>query len=84
MADCDDYFEPQEFNAAFQDQIIHKIRSDRNLDRSYKKWLILCWFDTVYGQWNGSRFDLKDSRAKMSNYLAKSPYTTFEELIDAN
>lgn len=82
MADCDGFFEGIPFEPEYQDAAVHFVWSADFYDPAYKKWLITCWFDTTYGTWNGNRFDLGASRTEMSRYLASTPYSTYEELID--
>lgn len=83
--ECDGYFAPYgiPFDDAYQDEAVHTVRSDGTLSDNEKKWLILCWFDNTYGEWNGSRFDMRNSRAMMSAFLRSTPYATFEELFAA-
>lgn len=85
MADCDGFFDERGigYGEEWEDAAVYAVRSADFYDPAYKKWLIICWYDTSYGQWNGSRFNLKDSRAKMSHYLGTTSYNTFEELIAA-
>jgi hypothetical protein len=85
MADCDGFFDNEgiPYKDEFQDAAVRAVLSADFYDPGYKKWLIQCWFDTTYGEWQGSRFDLKDSRDKMSNYLAGQPQSTYEALIEA-
>lgn len=83
--DCDGFFTELgiPFLEAFADEAVRAVYTADFYDPSYKKWLIICWFDTTYGTWTGSRFALNDSRAKMSEYLAQTTYSSFEELLDA-
>ena len=82
---CDGYYESANipYLPEYADNAVYWTRSDPNLSWMEKKQLILCWFDTTYGSWNGSRFDLNDSRAQMSKFLKSTKYATFEELIQA-
>lgn len=86
MNDCDGWFDERgiPYESSFEDAAVSEVYSWDHYDPAYKKWLIQCWFDTTYGQWNGSRFDLKESRQMMALYIRNSPYATFEELIDSN
>lgn len=81
---CDGYFDNTgiEFLPSYEDQAIYFVRSDPNLIYYEKKELILCWYDTTFGQWNGSRFDLGESRRRMSSWLKNNNYQTFEELLE--
>lgn len=83
--ECDGYFDGTgiEFHPNYEDQMVYYVWSDPNEGYDYKKWLILCWFDTTFGQWNGFRYDLKNSRVKMSQFLTNSRYATFEEIFEA-
>ena len=83
MENCDGFFEAEgiPYLPSFEAAAVRAVRSADFYDPTYKKWLIMCWFDVTYGIWNSSSFDLRDSRAKMSNFLARTPYSTFEELI---
>lgn len=83
MAECDGFFDAEgiPFESAFEDAAVRAVKVADFHDPEYKKWLILCWFDTTYGQWNGSRFDLNDSRVQMAKYLAGTSYTTYEALL---
>jgi hypothetical protein len=83
MKECDGFFDREgiPYREEFQDAAVRAVRAADFYNPPYKKWLILCWFDTCYGIWNGTRFDLRDSRVQMSDYLTKSPYRTFEELL---
>lgn len=82
---CDEYFERESipYEPAYEDAAVYNVRSNPDLDPQYKKELIICWFDTTYGEWNGSRYNLNDSRAQMSKFLKSTKYATFEELIQA-
>lgn len=82
---CDEYFERESipYEPAYADAAVYNVRSNPDLDPFYKKELIICWFDTTYGEWNGSRYDLKDSRAMMSKFLQGTKYSTFEKLLEA-
>lgn len=84
MPECDGFFDEAgiPFEPEFEDAAVYAVRSADFYDPVYKKWLILCWFDTTFGQWNGSRFDLKNSRSKMSKFLSSTIYDSFEELIE--
>lgn len=81
---CDGYYESAgiPYEPAYADNAVYWTRSDPNLGWGEKKQLIICWFDTTYGEWNGSRYDMKDSRAQMSIFLKSTKYATFEELIN--
>ena len=83
MAECDGFFDEAgiPFEPEYQDAAVYAVWSADFYDPPYKKWLILCWFDTTYGQWNGNRYDLKNSRVTMADFLSKSKYGTYEELI---
>jgi len=83
MSICDDFFEEAGilFNPDNQDDAVWAVWSADFYDPEYKKELILCWFDTTFGEWNGNRFNLRDSRARMSLFLNKGAYDTFEELL---
>lgn len=81
--ECSGYFDGSgiEFHPSYQDAAVYWVRSDPHLNWIEKKELILCWFDTAFGQWNGFRYDLKDSRSKMSAFLKTAGYDSFEQLL---
>lgn len=85
MTECDGFFDQAQipFDPAFEDEAIYWARSDPHLTREEKKFYIQCWYDVTFGQWNGSRFDMKESRAMMASFIRKTEYATFEALIDA-
>ena len=85
MPACDGFFEDEgiPYLPEYQDAAVYAAWTADFHSPQYKKWLILCWFDTTYGEWNGPRFSLRDARAKASEYLKQTPYSTFEELLDA-
>lgn len=82
---CEGFFTDRgiPFEAAYEADAVWTVWSTDGLEYGEAKSLIVCWFDVTYGAWNGNRFDLRDSRTKMSEYLTRSPFRTFEELIDA-
>ena len=84
MTECDGFFDNEgiPYEPSFQDAAIYAVRSADFYDPQYKKWLILCWFDTTFGTWNGFRYDLKDSRSQMSRWLTANNYATFEALLE--
>lgn len=79
---CDWYFDPDDYDETREAEIIHRVRSDAVLTIFEKKELILCWFDTVYGEWSGTRFDTAAARARMSAWLTENNYDTFELLFE--
>lgn len=81
--ECSGYFDGTgiEFVPSYQDAAVYWVRSDPQLNWLEKKELILCWFDTTYGRWNGFRYDLRDARQQMSAFLKSTPYASFEELL---
>ncbi len=83
MSECDGIFDREgiPFENAFQDVAVRFIRSHPDLTTFEKKEYIICWFDVTYGIWNGSRFDLRDSRVKMSQWLTTNHYRTFEDYL---
>lgn len=81
MPDCDGFFGDLPFRPEFQDEAIRLVRTADFYDPAYKKFLIQCWFDTTYGEWNGSRFDLKTSRDEMAKYLRSTAYRSYEEML---
>lgn len=83
MADCDGFFEEAgiPFLPQYADAAVRAVRAADFHDAPYKKWLIICWFDTTFGTWTGPRFDANNSRVMMAGYLATTPYTTYEELL---
>ena len=84
MSNCDNFFRDLGigFTPDLQDTAVYAVRRQPGYDRSYKKWLILCWFDTTYGHWNGSRFDMGVSRSLMSDFLKHTGYDSFETFLD--
>lgn len=86
MPDCDGFFQQEgiPFHPDYQDAAVYAVWSADFHDPGYKKWLIQCWFDTTYGEWDGNRFRLLDSRAKMAENLARTTFSTFEELLAAS
>jgi hypothetical protein len=85
MENCDGFFENEgiPYEPRFEDAAVRAVLSADFYDPQYKKWLIICWFDTTFGSQQGSRFDLGESRTMMSLYLKNSPYATYEQMIDA-
>jgi len=83
MPNCDGWFDTAgiPFLPEFQDAAIRAVRVADFHDDRYKKWLIFCWFDTTYGTWNGSRFDLNPSRSAAREYLQESGFADFEQMI---
>ena len=81
--ECNGYFDGTGilFEPPYEDAAVYYVRSDPDLYFFTKKELILCWFDQTYGTWNGFRYDLRDSRARMSAYLKRSGYASFEKLL---
>jgi hypothetical protein len=81
MANCDGFFDAEgiPFEPPYQDAAVYTVWSADFFDPEYKKWLILCWFDTTYGEWQGLRYNLRDSRAQMSAWLERNNIRTFEE-----
>lgn len=84
MENCDGFFEALgiPYLPSFEAAAVYAVRSSDIADRDYKKWLILCWFDTTFGTYSGARFFLNDSREQMSAFLKESGYNTFEDLLD--
>jgi hypothetical protein len=84
MNECDDFFSNLgiPFAEDAEDAAIAAVRQADFYDPNYKKWLIICWYDTTFGEWQGSRYVLLDSRVRMSSYLSKTPYRTFEDLLE--
>jgi hypothetical protein len=84
MPNCDGYFDTHgiQFEPEYQDIAVRQVRADPDLDLTYKKWMILCWFDTTYGQWQGPHFRQYRARAIMTEYLFNSKYATFEQMLD--
>ena len=84
MPDCDGFFDAENipFEPQFQDAAVYAVWSADFFDPAYKKWLILCWFDTTYGTWNGNRYDLRNSRSEMSAWLKANGYATFEAFLE--
>lgn len=81
MAECDNFFGDLPFKPEFQDAAVRMVKVADLYDPTYKKWLIMCWFDVTYGEWNGARFDLNDARVQMAKYLSGTKYDTYEELL---
>lgn len=83
MDDCDGFFEPLNipFEEDYQDAAVYAVRSSAVLSLPEKKQLILCWFDTTYGNWSGSRVDLTEARDKMSSFLKRNNYDSFEQIL---
>lgn len=81
---CDGFFEREgiPYSPEFQDAAVYAVYSADFFDPYYKKWLILCWFDETYGEWNGSRYNLKNSRVKMAAWLTLNGYDTFEAFLE--
>ena len=86
MSECDGWFDERgiTFTIGNDDVAVRAVLSWDHFDPPYKKWLIMCWFDTTYGSWNGSRYDLKDSRVQMAKYLNSTKFPTYEKLIEAS
>lgn len=83
QGECQGYFDGTGilFEPPYEDAAVYYVRSDPDLYWFTKKELILCWFDQTYGTWNGFRYDLRDSRSRMSAFLRATGYATFEELL---
>ena len=85
MENCDGFFDNEgiPYLASFQDAAIRAVKTADFYNPPYKKWLILCWFDTTYGEWNGNKFNNTASRAAMSAWLAENKYDNFEQITHA-
>lgn len=83
MTECDGFFDNEgiPFEPPFEDAAVRAVKTADFYDPPYKKWLIICWFDTTYGNWTGNRFDTGDSRVRMAKYLSGTKYTTYEQLL---
>lgn len=83
--ECDGFFDNEgiPFKPEFEDAAVRAVRAADFYDPQYKKWLIICWYDTTFGEWNGTRFDLKQSRARMADYLRSTDFDTYEQLLAA-
>ncbi len=86
MPECDGWFDAEgiPFEIQYQDAAVYAVWSADFFDPEYKKWLILCWFDTTYGTWEGLRYNVRDSRTQMAAWLTRNNYQNFEEGIDQN
>lgn len=84
MPDCDGIFEIYNipFEPQYADIAVHAVWYNFYTDIWYAKFLIQCWFDNTYGSYNATRFDYKDSRVQMANYLRSTPFRTYEELLE--
>lgn len=84
MTICQDYFDGTGilFEPEYEDAAVHYVRSDPDLSIFTKKEIIICWFDTTYGEFVGLVFHLRDSRARMSAWLTRRQYRTFEEYLE--
>lgn len=83
MAECDGFFDAEgiPFKPEYADAAVRAVRAADFYDPTYKKWLIICWFDVTYGDWEGDRFDLHDARVQMAKYLSGTRYSTYEALL---
>ena len=86
MPECDGFFDNMgiPFEEGYQDDAVRAVMIQGDLSPSDKKNLIICWFDVTNGYWEGNRFHLGESRAKMAEYLATTPYRTYEEFLAVN
>lgn len=84
MSICDDYFSGTGilFESEYEDAAVHMVRSDPDLEYFTKKEIIICWFDQTYGEFTGLTFHLRDSRARMSQWLTRNHYRTFEDYLE--
>ena len=85
MENCDGFFEGEgiPYEPEYEDAAVRAVKVADFHDPAYKKWLIICWFDTTYGEWTDATFDMRDARAKMSDYLARTSYSNYEQLLAA-
>lgn len=85
MTICEDYFSGTGilFTSEYEDAAVHFVRSDPDLDLFTKKEIIMCWFQTTYGEWQGLRYNLLDSPQKMKDWLKANNWTSYEEYLEA-
>lgn len=83
MSGCDWYFDPEDYDPDLEDEIIYRVRSDPNLDWFTKKELILCWFDTVYGEAAGLTIDVTYARHRAGEWLEENGFRSFEHFLHA-
>lgn len=84
MPDCDGFFKRLgiPYEEDFADAAVHAAWVNFYFDPFYVKWLITCWFDTCFAIYNDSELDLSVARHQMAEYIRKSPYRSFEDLIE--
>lgn len=83
MSECDGFFDEYDilFEESYADQAIHIAWVTYYRNPVHAKYLIQCWFDVTFGQMTGPRFNARNSRSKMAQYLATTPYRTYEDLL---
>lgn len=83
MAECDGFFDAEgiPFKPEYEDAAVRAVRAADFFDPYYKKWLIICWFDTTFGSWDGTRYDTNNSRSEMARYLTASNYSSYEAML---
>lgn len=86
MPECDGFFDGIiPFEPGWDDEAVHFVRSSAGLTLQEKKELILCWFDVTYGSPGpGARYELRTSRQMMRDLLARTPYNTYEQMLEAD
>lgn len=84
MTICEDYFSGTGilFESEYEDAAVHFVRSDPDLSSFTKKEIIMCWFQTTYGEWQGLHFRTAAAAAAMSRWLKENNYRTYEEYFD--
>ena len=84
MTICADYFSGTGilFEPEYEDAAVYHVRSDPDLNYFTKKEIIICWFDTTYGEFVGLAFHKRDSRVRMSRWLTAHNYRSFEEYFE--
>lgn len=83
-SECDDFFSEASvpFDPAYQDEAVSAVYHADFYDPPYKKWLIICWFQTTYQEWNGTAFNTRPASQAMSSYLKTKKRATFEDILN--
>lgn len=84
MPECDGFFDQNNipFEPGNEDFAVHTAWVMWYTDPHYAKFLIQCWFDTTYRGQRPQEEQRPLARTKMAEYLAASPWKSFEELLE--
>lgn len=79
---CWDYFPDDLYDPEREDEAIHTVRSDPFLSKEDKKWLILCWFQVVYGGRGQDTAEIQGlAREAIRKFLQRRGLRSLEEAV---